>query len=156
MNKYLRKTDYDDVYFLAPRLRQADYDECLAATGREPLGVLLDGLKLGDQTYTMVAPTGVPVGMLGVAKSIIPDAGVIWLCATPDIEKYQMTFLRHSKAVLKHLQQDYLALHNCVDARNDLHIKWLKWMGFTFITKHERWGVQQRPFHEFVRIKQDV
>lgn len=156
MNKYLRPTTVDDVAFLAPNLRQADREECLAATGREPLGPLLDGLRMGDKTYTMVAPTGVPVGLLGVGKSIIPDAGVIWLSATPDIEKYQITFLRHSKAVLKQLQQDYLVLHNCVDARNELHIKWLKWMGFTFIAKHEKWGVQQRPFHEFVRMKQDV
>lgn len=156
MNKYLRPTSVNDVTYLAPRLRKADYNECLAATGREPLCVLLDGLRLGDQTFTMVAPTGVPVGMVGVGKSIIPDAGVIWLCATPDIEKYQITFLRNSKAVLKQLQQDYLALHNCVDARNELHIKWLKWMGFTFIKKHERWGFEQRPFHEFVRIKTDV
>ena len=152
MNKYLRKTDYDDVYFLAPRLRQADYDECLAATGREPLGALLDGLKYGDTTLTMVAPTGVPVGLLGVGKSLIKDAGTIWLCATDDIEKYQITFLRHSKQVLHKLQQDYLVLHNYVDARNELHIKWLKWMGFSFINKHERWGVEQRPFYEFVRI----
>ena len=152
MNQYLRETDYDDVYFLAPRLRQADYNECLAASGREPLGVLLDGLKYGDTTLTMIAPTGVPVGILGVGKSSIKDAGSIWLSATDDIQKYQMTFLRHSKQVLRKLQQDYLVLHNYVDARNELHIKWLKWMGFTFINKHERWGFEQRPFYEFVRI----
>ena len=156
MNKYLRPTTVDDVTFLAPNLRQADRNECLAATGREPLGVILDGLRLADTTMTMVAPTGIPVGIVGVGKSVIKDAGVIWLCATDDIEKYQMTFLRNSKKVLSLLQHDYLALHNCVDARNELHIKWLKWMGFTFINKHESWGVGQKPFLEFIRIKQHV
>jgi len=156
MNKYLRPTTVNDIAFLAPKLRQADRNECLAATGREPLGVLKDGLRLGDKTMTMVAPTGIPVGMLGVGKSIIQDAGVIWLCATDDIEKYQMTFLRNSKKVLRLLQQDYLALHNCVDARNELHINWLRWMGFTFIKKHEKWGVGQKPFLEFIRIQQNV
>lgn len=152
MNKYLRETTLEDIKFLAPNLRKADYEECLAATGREPYGVLAEGLDWGDQNYTMVAPTGIPVGLLGVGKSIIEDAGSIWLCATDDIVKYQMTFLRHSKQVLKELQQDYLALHNYVDARNSLHIKWLKWMGFTFINRFERFGVEQRPFYEFVRI----
>ena len=48
MNKYLRPTTVEDVMFLAPNLRQADRNECLAATGREPLGVLLQGLRLAD------------------------------------------------------------------------------------------------------------
>jgi hypothetical protein len=87
---------------------------------------------------------------------MIEGAGSIWLLATDDIEKYQITFLRHSKKVLKELQQDYLALHNYVDARNSLHIKWLKWMGFTFINKLDRFGVEQRPFYEFVRINECV
>ena len=152
MNKYLRPTTVEDVMFLAPNLRQADRKECLAATGREPLGVLLDGLRLADTTMTMVAPTGIPVGIVGVGKSAVEDAGSIWLCATDDIEKYQMTFLRNSKQVLKQLQQEYLVLHNFADARNELHIKWLRWMGFSFINKHEQWGFEQRPFYEFVRI----
>jgi hypothetical protein len=117
---------------------------------------MLEGLKMGDKTLTMVAPTGIPVGLLGVGKSMIEGAGSIWLLATDDIEKYQITFLRHSKKVLKELQQDYLALHNYVDARNSLHIKWLKWMGFTFINKLDRFGVEQRPFYEFVRINECV
>ena len=156
MNKYLRETTTDDIDFLAPNLRQADRNECLAATGCEPHNVMLEGLKQGEKTLTMVAPTGIPVGLLGVGKSIIEDAGAIWLVATDDIEKYQMTFLRHSKRVLKELQQDYLALHNYVDARNSLHIKWLKWMGFKFINKFDRFGVEQRPFYEFVRINECV
>ena len=152
MNKYLRPTTVEDVMFLAPNLRQADRNECLAATGREPLGILLDGLRLADKTMTMVAPTGIPVGIVGVGKSAVEDAGSIWLCATDDIEKYQMTFLRNSKQVLKQLQQEYLVLHNFADARNELHITWLRWMGFSFINKHEQWGFEQRPFYEFVRI----
>ena len=153
MNKYLRETTIDDIAFLAPNLRQADKNECQAATGRKPYDVMADGLKWGDKTLTMVAPTGIPVGLLGVGRSMIEDAGNIWLTATDDIEKYQMTFLRHSKRVLHELQQDYLVLHNFVDARNSLHIKWLKWMGFSFINKFENFGVEQRPFFEFVRIK---
>ena len=39
-----------------------------------------------------------------------------------------------------------------VDARNELHIKWLKFMGFKFIQRHENFGVAKLPFYEFLRI----
>ena len=152
-NKYLTPTTVDDVVYLAPRLRKADRSECLAATGREPIGVLMDGLRLGDVTLTMRSPTdGERVGIVGVVPSYIEGAGAIWLCATDNIHQHQISFLRKSKTFLPLLQRNYLALHNCVDARNTVHIKWLKWMGFTFIKKHEHWGVERRLFYEFVRI----
>ena len=50
MNKYLRITTKDDIDFLAPNLRQADINECLAATGCKPVGIMLEGLKMGDKT----------------------------------------------------------------------------------------------------------
>ena len=152
-NKYLTPATVDYVVYVAPRLRKADRSECLAATGREPIGVLMDGLRLGDVTLTMRSPKdGQRVGIVGVVPSYVEGAGAIWLCATDDIYQHQISFLRKSKTFLPLLQRNYLALHNCVDARNTVHIKWLKWMGFTFIKKHEQWGVEKRLFYEFVRI----
>lgn len=153
MNKYIRQATVEDIEFLAPRLRQADKAECYAAFGIEPLPIMKAGLVEGDETLTLVAPTGVPVGVLGVVASEIEGAGSIWLVASDDIHQYQMTFLRHSKPVLTVLEQNYLALHNYVDARNELHIKWLKWMGFTFINLHQHHGFKQLPFYEFIRIR---
>ena len=149
----LQKTTVEDVVYIAPKLRQADKNECLAATGKAPLSVLYTSLMIGDMTLTMRSPDGERVGLCGVASSPIDDAGVVWMCATDDIYQYQMAFLRRSKAALDYLAEDYLLLHNCVDARNTLHIKWLKWMGFTFITKHENYGAEGRLFYEFLRMK---
>lgn len=155
-NNHLTPTTVDDIAYIAPRLRKADREECQAATGREPHGVLLDGLNMGDITLTLRDKNGLRVGVCGVVPSHIPDAGAIWLCATDDIYQNQITFLRQSREALKELQRDYLALFNCVDSRNTIHMKWLKWMGFTFINKHEKYGAEQRPFYEFVRIRDYV
>ena len=154
MDKLLTPTTVGDVEYIAPRLRQADRDECLASTGKEPLGILQQSLNLGDTTLTLRAPTGDRVGICGVVPSTaIPEAGVVWMVATDDIYQHQITFLRNSKRALQYLSEDYLVLYNCVDARNSVHIKWLKWMGFTFINKHENYGAEKRLFYEFVRIK---
>tara|TARA_R110002074_G_scaffold247778_2_gene419755 strand:- start:3799 stop:4260 length:462 start_codon:yes stop_codon:yes gene_type:complete len=153
MDKLLTPTTVEDIDFVAPRLRKADYNECIASTGKKPRGVLHRSLDLGDISLTLRAPNGDRVGLCGVVPSPLAEAGVVWMVATDDIYQHQTTFLRNSKRALKHLSEDYLVLFNCVDARNSLHIKWLKWMGFTFINKHENYGAEKRLFYEFVRIK---
>jgi len=69
-----------------------------------------------------------------------------------DLKKISLSFIRNCKGVCDILQKDYQLLNNFVDARNTLHINWLKWMGFSFINKHQRYGVERRLFYEFVKI----
>ena len=153
MDKLLLPTTVEDIDHIAALLREADKQECLATTGRMPLGVLHTALLYGDITLTLRTSEGERIGLCGVTPSPYDNAGVVWMCATDAIMKHQMAFLRRSKAALDYLSADYDVLHNCVDARNTVHIKWLKWMGFSFINKHETYGVEQRPFYEFIRIK---
>jgi hypothetical protein len=61
-------------------------------------------------------------------------------------------FLRESKKTLAIMQNKYPVLFNMVDARNEVHVKWIQWLGFTFIKKHLHWGPENRLFYEFVRI----
>ena len=153
MDKLLTPTTVEDIDYVSPRLRIADYNECLAAVGKQPRDVLHISLNLGDISLTLRAPNGERVGLCGVVPCpSIPEAGVVWMVATDDIYQHQITFLRNSKRALQDLSKDYLVLFNCVDARNEVHIKWLKWMGFTFINKHENYGAEKRLFYEFVRI----
>ena len=137
---------------MAPRLRAADKAEVAAMSGRYPVNALLAGLE-GDVCLTAASPQGDPILMFGVAPSRFPDAGFLWMLATDDILKHRFQFLRQSPAYVDSLHDFYPLLHNYVDARNELHIRWLEWIGCTFIKTHTRMGVQRRPFHEFVRIR---
>jgi hypothetical protein len=65
-------------------------------------------------------------------------------------DKYE--FLRQSRIELKKLQKLYPVLFNYIDARNTVHLKWLLYMGFTVIQKHEVFGYSGLPFYEFVKI----
>jgi hypothetical protein len=49
-------------------------------------------------------------------------------------------------------QRRFPLLHNFTDARNVVHHRWLRWLGFNFIARHERYGAAGLPFLEFVRI----
>ena len=94
---------------------------------------------------------GEVVCIIGV-RNITDSIGQVWLLASPRIEKLSIPFLRNSRIVTELFTKDHKLLFNYVDARNKLHIKWLKWCGFTFINKHEKFGIEKRPFYEFVRI----
>jgi len=142
----IRKTIFEDIDFLAPRLRQEDKREILANSGSTPYNALLRGYVASELCFTIVDKENVPVGMFGVNK-----VGAIWLLATNDIYRIRFSFLRESRQVVELLNQKYPRLWNFVDCRNKLHIRWLKWCGFIFLRK-VKYGVLQQPFYEFIRI----
>ena len=57
---------------------------------------------------------------------------------------------------LEEKNKEYPLLVNYVDARNKVAIRWLRFLGFTFIRKIEKYGVGRKPFYEFVRISSHV
>ena len=146
----MRMSTFDDVEFLAPRLRFEDKQEILASVGLTPY----DGLKLSFSNSTLcltiVNPKGKAVAIFGIAN-LGGDVGGIWLLATEDLSTIQIAFLRECKKVIQLLNKKYKILWNYVDCRNELHIKWLKWCGFKFLRK-TNYGVLQKPFYEFIRI----
>jgi len=83
------------------------------------------------------------------------SSGRIWLLgrqAMLDDMSDKHYFLRESKVQLAKLHEQYSVLFNVVDARNKIHIRWIQWMGFTFIREHPQWGPESRLFYEFVKI----
>ena len=104
-----------------------------------------------DSEVPLVVVDHKPVAVLGVVPN--GDVGFVWLMATPDLQKIGVPFLRECMRVVQLYNDRYLVLSNFVDARNKLHIRWLRWCGFKFINKHKRYGVAQIPFYEFARIK---
>ena len=75
-----------------------------------------------------------------------------WLLTTPAIQKVWLPFLRGSRTWVNDINKKYPILYNAVDAEYTLAINWLKFVGFTFIKEHDKWGVGNKPFLEFVRI----
>ncbi|WP_438027644.1 hypothetical protein [Sorangium sp. So ce233] len=64
-----------------------------------------------------------------------------------------LPFLRNSRAWVDKLMDGYQTLWNVVDARNEIHIRWLRWCGFTILRTIENYGVEARRFHEFARMR---
>lgn len=150
LKPYLRLATEDDCIYLAEYLRKEDIQEIYAVTGVPPLLSLLIGLKLSEVPLVICNEKDRPVAMLGVVPNGL--IGSIWMVGTDELKRISLSFLKHSKNVCDVLKSNYQILHNYVDARNTLHVNWLKWMDFKFIKTHQQYGIEKRKFYEFVKI----
>jgi len=146
----VRPSMIGDCVYLAKHLREADSNEVQASVGKSNLEALVYSWSVTEKPYTIVnAET--PAGVFGVVP-VDTGVGAIWLLGTDALTQGRWTFLRESKKWLNKVSKDYDLLFNYVDERNTVHLKWIEWLGFTFIKRHPNFGHEQRPFLEFVRI----
>lgn len=149
---FIRPATVFDALELAPTLRQEDASEIQAATGLCAAEVLVEGVLQSKPCFTLVSPTtGRVAALLGV-NPVEPEVGRVWLLGSGEIVSHSRQFLRNSRPITEELNRQYPVLFNYVDARNTVHIAWLKWCGFTFIRLIPEHGFERRPFYEFVRI----
>lgn len=143
-----------DAVNMAPNLRAEDVAECFAAGQHTSLQALQLGYVNSKPCFTVVYE-GRPAAMFGVVPSAdiyVPQMGNVWLLGTNDINLFSTTFLRESKGWLERLEKDYDLVGNVVDERNQKHVAWLRWLGFHFIARHERFGHLGLPFLEFIKV----
>jgi len=151
---YFRKSVIEDVFDLATRICPQDKEEIWRANGSKPVDSLCAGFYASDEVYTIVH-NGVIKSMFGVNKSIINDRiGIPWLLSDGQFEGIEIKFLRTGKKWVDGLlSTNWDLLYNYVDVDNHNAIKWLKFLGFSFIRVIPNFGYAGTPFVEFMRIK---
>lgn len=149
MSFTVRPSCRDDVDAIEQRLRDADRAEA-EALGMVAHQALLMSFAASDKVFTVCLPDGIPAAMFGVGPADTDKmVGGVWMMATPEIRRYRIQFLRGCKVWLEKFHQTYPILWNYVDARNDLHIQWLKWLGCVFVNKRL---INDLTFYEFIHI----
>ena len=152
---YVRRSIPKDIPVVAANMRQADRDEVAVGDNKTPEGALLSGLFTSKPCMTICSPEGTPVGMYGV----VPQGGgvgAVWLLGTDELVQRKdicLRFLREVKGHVASLFDRYDLLWNCVDANNKVHIRWIRWVGFTFIAEHPNYGASGRRFLEFCKVR---
>ncbi|GAA0567449.1 hypothetical protein ACFQH5_15675 [Halomonas salifodinae] len=144
----IRPATLADADALAPRMRQADRDEIWAASRQSPGDSLRNAVRASRQPLAGVID-GELACLLGVVpQSTLGGTGAAWMLGSEVIERHPLVFLRHSRPALAEIARGFNYLHNWVDARNTVAIRWLAWLGFT-IHDPEPFGVFGMPFHHF-------
>lgn len=83
--------------------------------------------------FLIDAETNKIYGMGGVSGATVNTFPIVWLLCTNEVEKHPVTFLRFIKAYNDKLTEKHKVTTNWVWLGNDLHVKWLKWMGAIFL-----------------------
>lgn len=150
----IRAADFDDVELIAANAREADVLE-LAAVGSDPATAMYKGLVMSTHAWTGLV-NGVPVCMFGVApRSVLSGRGYPWMIGSRLLERYAVTFIRRCMPQVQKMRDSYNLLENYVDARNELAIRWLMWLGFT-IQPAAPYGLNGEPFHRFLMETEHV
>jgi len=152
---YVRESQPEDCKVIADNMREEDISEIKAASNWGPLEAMTDGFIHSNPPLTIIKTSDdTPVAMWGVVPEF--DVGInkgrIWLLGTPGIKDVRVQFLRESDQWIRQATKGYDIVYNAIDKRNTLHIRWLKWLGFSIIREMPQYGHEKRPFLEFVRI----
>ena len=83
--------------------------------------------------FLIDAKTNEIYGMGGVSAPAVGTFPIVWLLCTKEVEKHPVAFLRFAKAYNDKWTEKYKVTTNWVWLGNDLHVKWLKWMGAIFL-----------------------
>lgn len=153
MKEYIRDLREGDLEYLAENLRDADKTEVLAHGGTV-LEALDESVSLS--TYCKVIHVDdTPIAVMGAAE-YQTGKWTIWMLGTPGIEDIKITFLRYSKDVIRFLFEYTGAdqFFNYTYAKNELHHKWLSWLGANIGTTPVLVGPNETPFYPFVIQKE--
>jgi hypothetical protein len=152
MIPYFRTSVAQDVSRLAPLIRDTDVEEVKAQCGLNIHNALLMSYESSKVCNSIMNTKGDILGMFGITETPDPLVATPWMLCTDRLNEISRIFLRQSKSWIVTLNTLYPILMNYVDERNQKAIHWLRYLGFTFIQKIERYGVGKKPFYEFVRI----
>lgn len=128
----VRDSEIKDVFELADNLRMDDIAEIWKSDHKTPETALLDGFTNSIICFT-IERNEKAIAMFGmVPHTILGNVATIWLLASPELEKGQRAFLRHSRQFIDIMLGHYPLLINYIDVMNQQSIKWLKWCGAEF------------------------
>lgn len=105
-------------------MRPADKREIMLLSGQEPNEALTECFELSDVCRTL-SYKNTPLIMYGTTP-----AGIVWGLGSTAIDDHTFGFLRVSREEVAVLQGDKPQLYNLVHADNELHLKWVKYVGF--------------------------
>jgi hypothetical protein len=150
MKPFHRRSILQDVVDLAPNLRYADKREILARSGHSAEQALtLAYLESGIYCRSILDNYGKVVGMFGIVPKTETSA-LIWMLGSDGLLKIVKPFLRECRTVVNGFNELYPHLYNIIDSRNLVHLKWLRWCGFSILQPHI---INDVKFYEFARIK---
>ena len=129
---------------LADRLKAADVDEVLAASGFVPDVALREAVDLSWRTEAILVDGRVE-GVWGLAHAA-KDHGVPWMLSSDVLVQDARQRVREGRRIVDECLQIYPTLSNWVDCRHVESLRWLQRIGFAPVELDREYGVGRIPF----------
>ena len=144
----VRDSKVNDVFDLAPNMRESDKKEIWKSHHKNAEEALLDGYMESTICLTVEYKER-PIAMFGIVPhTLLSSKASVWLLASPDLMKIKGAFLKNSRKFIKYFLSYYRLLENFVDMQNMDSRRWLKWCGAEF-GQISAYGVEKQPFQYF-------
>lgn len=146
---FARPTKLIDCLQLSITMREEDRWEIWHAARSTPVDALTRGFEQSKKCWTVVWQ-GKPIAIFGVCGD--GDVGVPWMLASDDLKNIKKEFLAECHKYVDEMQGDYKLLANLAWSKNTVHLRWLKWLGFTLM-EPQPFGPDGELFIYFYRNK---
>ena len=136
----IRECTQADIDYVAANMRDADTLEC-TANGLNPIDALAMSVRNSNQ-YKTFCIKDIVIAIFGICPD--PDDkgnGIIWLLGTEHIKKHSKSFLKSSKKEFMSIMSNYKTATNLIHKDNDLHLRWVKWLGFEVDYYNDRFNM---------------
>lgn len=131
MIEYVTPT-HEYLDYIARNIRAGDREE-LRVTGRSDPHEAIRGSAQGSDAAFVALINGEPSAVFGVGTiSQLPRVGAPWLLATDVAGRHGRALVRDGRAVVHSWRRHYVLLQNAVSVKNDLSVRWLARLGFSF------------------------
>jgi hypothetical protein len=135
MNLHEKPTTQADINSLIENIREEDRREIISKTGSEDIKkTLVNGWLISDYCNSFFKDD-VLIGIYGVVAAEKKEIGSPFMLLTKEIKSTPIGFLKHCREKVSDMEKRYSILFNYIDSRNDLHLRWLKWLGFEIINE---------------------
>lgn len=146
---FIRPCTEADVTALAATMREDDRLECWHSSRTLPEDALSRGYRASCSPFA-IERGGEVVAIFGVVGTV-GLAGSPWMLGAPALVNCR-SLLRECRQRLDAYTEEYRYLTNACWARNEVHIEWIKWLGFTFNGSELRNGETFLHFHRSANV----
>lgn len=154
MTKLVKATE-GHARIIATQMRESDRHEILAGWDQEPYEAMLTALW-NSSCYARTVFHGLePLAMFGISHlSILGNSAQAWCFGTTAIDRHPLVFARASKQILPEIHARAPILTNWVDATDERALRWLAFMGATYVMQPVTRG--GRLFSQFILAAPEI
>lgn len=138
---------------IAGSMRPRDVEEVRAGWGREPFEAMREALSASYFARTLFQGFE-PLVMYGLAPlTVLGGTARVWIFASAAIDRHPFAFARASRRWLPELFAHCSLATNFIDLGDKPALKWLDWIGGTFVLLPQQRG--GRLFAQFILVDRE-